>query len=316
MHIVILDWKTMTMNYDLDYKCFEDFGCVSCYDFTPNELAAQRIGDADIVLCNKVRITSDVMTLCPNLKFIGLFATGFNNIDTKFAASNNIVVCNAGEYSTMAVAQHVFAFILSHYSKISAYNNAVQNNEWINSPAFSYFPFDTHEICGKTLSIIGFGSIGKTVARIGNAFGMNILINTRTVPENSPYTFTDKLTAAKKADILSLHCPLTEKTSGLVNYQLLSAMKPSAILINTSRGGTVVESDLAHALCNNIISAAYLDVLNDEPMNSSTPLKNIKNCFITPHVAWAALETRKRLLDIVYSNVHGFLSGNIKNKVN
>lgn len=315
MKIVILDWKTMTMNNDISPDCFKSLGEVACYDYTPNELAAERIADAEAVLCNKVLITDEVMKKCSNLKYIGLFATGYNNIDIDFAAEKGIVVCNAGEYSTMAVAQQVFAYILHHYNKISRYDDAVKNGEWIGSESFSYFPYATDELFGKTLSVVGYGSIGRAVAKIGSAFGMNVLVNTRTAPQSCPYTVTGLQTAVKQADVLTFHCPLTEATKGLVSKELVSQMKKSAILINTSRGAVVNETDLADALKNHKISAAYLDVLENEPMRADTPLKALENCIITPHIAWAAYETRKRLLEIVYDNLDGFLKGSIRNSV-
>lgn len=315
MKIVILDWKTMTMNNDISPDCFKSLGEVSCYDYTPNELAAERIADAEAVLCNKVLITDEVIKKCPNLKYIGLFATGYNNIDIDFAAENGIVVCNAGEYSTMAVAQQVFAYILHHYNKISRYDDAVKNGEWIGSESFSYFPYATDELLGKTLSVVGYGSIGRAVAKIGSAFGMNVIVNTRTAPQSCPYTVTGLQAAVKQADVLTFHCPLTEATKGLVSKELVSQMKESAILINTSRGAVVNETDLADALKNHKISAAYLDVLENEPMRADTPLKALENCIITPHIAWAAYETRKRLLEIVYDNLDGFLKGSIRNSV-
>lgn len=315
MKIVILDWKTMTMNNDISPDCFKSLGEVSCYDYTPNELAAERIADAEAVLCNKVLITDEVMKKCPNLKYIGLFATGYNNIDIDFAAENGIVVCNAGEYSTMAVAQQVFAYILHHYNKISRYDDAVKNGEWIGSESFSYFPYATDELLVKTLSVVGYGSIGRAVAKIGSAFGMNVIVNTRTAPQSCPYTVTGLQAAVKQADVLTFHCPLTEATKGLVSKELVSQMKESAILINTSRGAVVNETDLADALKNHKISAAYLDVLENEPMRADTPLKALENCIITPHIAWAAYETRKRLLEIVYDNLDGFLKGSIRNSV-
>lgn len=316
MKIVVLDWKTMTMNGDLSPDVLRQFGETAVYPLTKAEEAAKRIGDAEIVLCNKVPITEEVMQKCPNLRYIGLFATGYNNIDVEFAAEKNITVCNAGQYSTNAVAQHVFAFILDWYSRVSSYNSAVHIGEWESSEIFSYFPIPTHELLGKTLSIVGFGSIGRAAAEIGNAFGMKILVNSRTVPKDCPYEFTDICTAAENADILTFHCPLTEKTRHLVNTDLLSLMKPSAILINTSRGGVVVERDLAAALNSGKIAAAYLDVLDHEPMSCETPMKGAKNCVITPHTAWAALETRERLLKIVCDNLKAWLEGNPTNKVN
>lgn len=316
MKIVVLDWNTMTMNGDLSADSLKKFGDIKIYGLTKPEDAAGRIADADVILCNKVPITREIMEKCPNLRYIGLFATGFNNIDIDAAAQKGITVCNAGQYSTNAVAQQVFAYILDHYSRISAYNFAVAQGEWEKSETFSYFPIPTHELAGKTLAIVGFGSIGKAVAKIGEAFGMNIIISTRTVPENCKYQLTDIDSAAKNADILTFHCPLTDRTKGLVNRELLSIMKPSALFINTSRGGVVVEKDLADALNNDVIAAAYLDVLENEPMSAETPLKHAKNCIITPHTAWAALETRKRLLDIVQDNLSAWIAGNPKNKVN
>jgi glycerate dehydrogenase len=256
------------------------------------------------------------MEKCPNLRYIGLFATGYNNVDIEFATSRKITVCNAGQYSTNAVAQQVFAYILDFYSRINDYNTLVSKGEWESSEIFSYFPIPTHELSGKTLSIVGYGSIGKAVAKIGEAFGMRILISTRTAPTDCEYELTDLDTAAANADILTIHCPLTDKTQGMVNARLLSEMKPSAVLVNTSRGGVVVEADLADALGSGKIAAAYLDVLGCEPMSPQTPLKSAKNCVITPHTAWAAHETRSRLLQIVCDNMAAWLNGSPQNKVN
>ena len=316
MKLVVLDWRTMTMNGDLSPDCLNQFGDVTVYPLTAPEDAAELIGDAEAVLCNKVLITEAVMKKCPNLRYIGLFATGFNNIDLDCAKRRNIVVCNAGQYSTNAVAQQVFAYILDHYNRVNTYKSAVYDGKWINSETFSYFPFPTHELFGKTLSIIGYGSIGKAVAKIGEAFGMNIIISTRTKPENCQYKVTDMDTAVSNADILTFHCPLTNKTKRLINSDLLSSMKSSAVLINTARGGIVIEKDLAEALNSEKIAAAYLDVLESEPMSSETPLKTAKNCTITPHTAWSPLETRERLLDIVCKNISAWISGAPINKVN
>lgn len=316
MKISILDWKTMTWENELSCECFEKFGEVKCYDFTPPELTAERIGNSEIVLCNKVLITREVMDKCPDLKYIGLFATGYNNIDIEYARKRNITVCNAGEYSTMAVAQHTFALILEMYSKVSIYNNAVKNGEWINSPSFSYFPYATRELYGKTLAVVGYGSIGKDVSEIGSAFGMNVIINTRTFPENCPYPVHSLYECAKLADIITFHCPLTEKTRGMINSELISHMKKTSLIVNTSRGAVVNEKDLADALINGKIAGACLDVLEKEPMNAECPLKNIQNCIITPHSAWSALETRQRLLDIVTENLENYIKGNPSNKIN
>lgn len=316
MRIVVLDWNTMTANGDLSPDELQQFGEVEIFALTKPEEAAERIGNADIVLCNKVPITKEVMDSCPNLKYIGLFATGFNNVDIGYAAQKGIIVCNAGQYSTSAVAQQVFAYILDHFSRIREYDSSVKNGDWEHSAVFSYFPVPTRELSGKTLSVIGFGSIGRRVAEIGNAFGMNVIVSTRTAPDSCDYELTDIKTAAERADVLTFHCPLTEKTAGIVNDELLSHMKSSAILINTSRGGVVNEASLAEALNSGKIAAAYLDVLAVEPMSPETPLKSAKNCIITPHTSWAALETRQRLMSIVAENLKAWLIGKPQNKVN
>lgn len=316
MKIVILDWRTMTMNNDLSTDEFHKFGEVKVYDLTKPEQTVERIGDADAVLCNKVVISREIIDKFPNLKYIGLFATGYNNIDIDYASAKGITVCNAGQYSTNAVAQQVFAYILDHYNRVNHYNSLVSEGKWQSSDIFSYFPIPTHEICGKTLSIFGFGSIGRAVAKIGESFGMNIIVSTRTAPADCNYEVTDLFTAAEKADVLTFHCPLNDMTKGIINAGLLSKMKSSAILINTSRGAVAVEKDLAYALNNERIAAAYLDVLEAEPMSADTPLKNAKNCIITPHTSWAAFETRKRLLNIVVENLSSWIAGTPKNKVN
>lgn len=316
MKIVILDWITLTMNGDIPSDSFDEFGEVTIYQLTPQELVAERIGDAEAVLCNKALITADIIEKCRNLKYIGLFATGYNNIDMEKATERGITVCNAGSYSTNAVAQQTFAYILEYYSKIAEYNQSVRNGDWIKHPVFSYFPYPTYELSGKTLAIIGYGSIGKKVAEIGHAFGMNIIISTRTTPQNCPYEIVSVDEAFSKADILTLHCPLTDKTKGLVNLDRLKKMKKTALLINTSRGGTVIEKDLAYALKNKIIAGAALDVLEKEPMSESTPLRDLENCIITPHTAWAAYETRSRLMETVKENLRFYLKGTPINKIN
>ena len=316
MKIAVLDWYTVNISGDIPASQLEELGDVKIIPLTKPEETAANIGDADIVLCNKVLITKEVMDTCPNIKYVGLFATGFNNVDIGYAAEKGIVVCNAGQYSTNSVAQQTFAYILDRFSRIRDYDNAVKNGEWERSPAFSYFPVPTSELSGKTLSIVGFGSIGRKVAEIGSAFGMNIVVSTRTQPKDCPYEVTDIYTAAEKADVLTFHCPLTEKTAGIVNSELLSHMKPTAMLINTSRGGVVNEADLAQALNSGRIAAAYLDVLVKEPMSPDTPLKGAKNCVITPHTAWAPLETRQRLVDIVCDNIRAWQNGSPRNKVN
>lgn len=316
MKIVILDWDTMTSGGDISPEKFNLLGDVTVYGLTSPEQTAERIADADAVLCNKVLITGEIMDKCPNLKYIGLFATGFNNIDVDAAAARNITVCNSGRYSTNAVAQQVFAYILDHYSRIRQYDDAVRRGEWTSSPTFSYFPFPTGEIAGKTIAIVGYGSIGSRVAQLASAFGMEVIVCTRTYHDDLPYEQTDLISAASRADILTVHCPLTAETKGLADAKLFGVMKSSAVFINTSRGPVVNENDLADALRSGSIAAAYTDVLSSEPMPEDHPLKGIDNCIITPHTAWAAYETRVRLNSIVYDCLEAWSKGSPINKVN
>lgn len=317
--IVITDWSTMSMTGDVSYNDIEELSeSLTVYDLTPydDDIIIERVKDAEILLCNKTPITRKVLESCKNLKYVGLFATGYNNIDIQASQELGITVCNAGEYSTNAVAQLVFAMILDHYSKVERYHQEVQNGNWITSKTFSYFPIDTYELSNKTISIIGYGSIGRRVSKVAEAFGMNVLINTRTTPSDCPYELVTLEEAFKRGDIVTLHCPLTDKTANLVCEKTLSLMKKDAILVNTSRGGTVNELDLANALKQGTIAKAYLDVLNQEPMSQDTPLLNAPNVVITPHVAWSPLETRQRLLGIVVDNVKNFLNGKPTNQVN
>ncbi|MEE5993377.1 MAG: D-2-hydroxyacid dehydrogenase [Oscillospiraceae bacterium] len=315
MKIVIPDWSTMSA-LNMGFSVFEEFGEVVCCGMTKPEEAAQKIGDADIVLVNKTPITAEVMEQCKNLKYIGLFATGYNNIDIPAATAHGITVCNAGEYSTNAVVQHTFALLLSLAGNLRTYEKAVADGEWERSETFSYFPYPVHELYGKTFAIIGYGSIGKGVAKVADAFGMKVIVNTRTVPENCPFEIVSQKEAFQRADVLSVHCPLTEQTEHLIRRETLELMKPTAFVINTARGGIVHEQDLADALNSDRIAGAGVDVLQKEPMSPDTPLKTAKNCIITPHIAWSALETRDRLVNIVADNLRNFLEGHPTNQVN
>ena len=315
MKIVIPDWSTMSA-LNMGFSVFEEFGEVVCCGMTKPEEAAQKIGDADIVLVNKTPITAEVMEQCPNLKYIGLFATGYNNIDIPASQKYGITVCNAGEYSTNAVVQHTFALLLSLAGNLPTYQKAVSAGEWERSETFSYFPYPVHELHGKTFAVIGYGSIGRGVAKVADAFGMRVIVNTRSVPENCPFEIVTQKEAFQRADVLSVHCPLTEQTANLIRSETLHLMKPTAFVINTARGGIVNEQDLADALNSDKIAGAGVDVLQKEPMSPDTPLKTAKNCIITPHIAWSALETRDRLVNIVADNLRNFLEGHPTNQVN
>ena len=312
---VVLDWDTVSTGDIAKEEIFSP-GEMTFYGLTKPEETAERIGDSEIVLCNKVLITDEIMKACPNIKYIGLFATGFNNINIKAAKDRGITVCNAGSYSTDAVAQHTFALILQHYSKVSMYREYTESGKWITSPTFSAFPYPMYELAGKTLAVVGFGSIGKAVAKIADAFGMNVIVNTRTKPENSRFEVVSIDDAFRRADIITFHCPLTEATKGAISRERIALMKKDAIIINTSRGPVADEQALADALNSGKIAGAGLDVLEYEPMRKDCPLIGAKNCIITPHVAWAPLETRRRLIGIVNQNIKSFLNGTPENVVN
>ena len=315
MKIVIPDWSTMSAA-SMGFSVFEQFGQVICCGLTEPQRAAEVIGDADVVLVNKTPITAQVMDACPNLKYIGLFATGYNNIDIPAATAHGITVCNAGQYSTEAVVQHTFALILSLAGNLPRYEQAVRAGEWERSETFSYFPYPTREICGKTLSVIGYGSIGQGVAKVAEAFGMRVLINTRTKPQSCPYELVTQEEAFRRADVLTVHCPLTEQTANLLRKETLSLMKQGALVINTARGGIADEAAVAEALSAGQLGGYGTDVLVCEPMSQDTPLKNAPNCIITPHIAWAAQETRERLIGIVADNLRNWQAGHPTNQVN
>ncbi len=315
MNIVILDQNTVSIG-DIDLSVFDKLGNVKYFDAMENELVAENIGEADAVILNKAIITKDIINKCPNLKYIGLFATGYNNVDTLYARKRGIVVCNAPNYSTDSVVQQVFALLLQISTSTDKYAKSVRNGEWILSPTFSYFPYPIIELSGKTMGIVGFGSIGKKVAEVAKAFGMKVIVNTRTIPEKSEYTFVSKTELFEKSDVISLNCPLTSETEKMINEDAISHMKENTVIINTSRGGTIDEAALAKALKDKRIFAAGLDVLTKEPMEKNCPLKCSDNCTITPHIAWASLEARQRLVKLVYKNLECFIEGKPINAVN
>lgn len=314
MNIVITDADTVTGG-DLSFDVFNRFGTVTVYGLTAPDEVAERIESADIVLCNKTPMTADNMKNAKNLKFIGLFATGFNNIDLNFTDSHGITVCNVPGYSTDAVAQQTFALILETVNRTHDYNDLVAKGDWIKSRTFSFFPLPMLELSGKTIGIVGYGSIGQRVADIAKAFGMKVLVYKRhPINDNSVTQVTlDEL--LRKSDIVSLHCPLNADSADMMTRESFSKMKQGAIFINTARGGLVDEHALKEALISGHLLGAGLDVLRQEPMAADCPLLGLKTCIITPHVAWAGLETRRRLMGIVESNIEAFLNGTPKNTV-
>lgn len=316
MKIVLTDCDTVVSKNDIDLSVLERFGEVVYYGETAACDTAQRIKDADIVIVNKTVIGKAEIDNAPNLKLITLFATGYNNIDVEYAASRNVAVCNAGSYSTSSVAQHVFAFILEHASGVSAYDRDVKNGEWIRSRLFSFFSRPTSELSGKTIGIFGFGAIGAQVARIALAFDMRVIACTRTPKSFEGVEFVDFDRLLAESDYLTLHCPLTDKTAGIFDREAFGKMKRGAYFINTARGGVIDEYALLEALESGRLSGAGIDVLTREPMFEDCPLYKAPNITLTPHIAWAPIETRRRLLGIVCNNIEAFIAGAPVNKVN
>lgn len=300
---------------DLSWDSFKEFADVVLYDRTSSNDVINRIGDADAIFVNKVQITEEILQKAPKLKYIGVCATGYNVIDLDACSKRNIIVTNIPAYSTNAVAQHVFALITNFSNNVSLHNQSVHAGEWIQSPDFVYWKEPLFELAGKTLGIFGYGAIGLKVAEIGKAFGMKIICNTRTKKPGMP-EFVSFEELLKEADILTLHAPLTDLTKNIINKESLSLMKKSAYLINTARGGFVVEKDLAEYLKAGGIAGYAADVITTEPMLPDCPLLNCPNCVLTPHIAWAPKETRKRLLDIAYENFKAWIDGHPINVVN
>ena len=326
MKIVILDGYTLNPSdknpKDLDFSILENLcgtqNQVVVYDRTESSQTIERIGDAQIILVNKVLITKQVMDSCPNLKYIGLCSTGTNVVDLDYAHQKGIRVTNVPSYSTAGVSQLVFSFILEFTNHVKLHSDDVHSGGWIKSPDFCYWKAPLTELLGKTLGIVGFGSIGKQSAKIAQAFGMKVICFTRSpeklkdFPEIQNVSF-DEL--CKNSDFITLHCPLTEDTKNLINKDSISKMKKSCIVINTARGPIVKEEDMAFALKNNQVAGFACDVVSVEPMKENNPLLNCPNCLITPHIAWASLETRKRLFDEIVKNLESFIQGESRNLV-
>ena len=300
---------------DLSWDNFKKYAEVTIYDRTAQDEVVDRIKDADAIIINKVVITEDILKETPNLKYIGVCATGYNVVDIDACNKRGIVVTNVPAYSTDAVAQHVFAFITYFTNHVALHNEAVHHGDWVTSSDFCFWKKPLMELSGKTLGILGYGSIGKKVAEIGQAFGMKVIVNTRTPKEGMPESVTWE-EMLSRADFLSLHAPLTPQTTNIINKDTLSLMKPSSYIINTARGGFIVEKELADALRNKKIAGYAADVILHEPMEKDCPLLGCPNCVLTPHTAWAPKETRARLLDICFNNFTSWISGKTENSVN
>lgn len=312
--LTILDGNAVNPG-DLNWSEFEKITDLTVYPRSPKEEIIKRIGNSDAIFLNKIEITEDIIQACPNLKYIGVLATGYNVVDINAAKKHNIVVTNIPAYSTDSVAQHVFSFILNFTNQVALHNQSVQNGDWIKCPDFCYWNTQLMELTGKTLGVFGYGSIGKKVTKIAQAFGMKVICCTRTPKPDMPeaVTFEELL---QKSDFITLHAPLTDKTIKIINKESLKLIKPTSYLINTARGGMIDEQALAEALNNNLIAGYAADVVTEEPMSKDSPLIGAKNCIITPHIAWAPKETRIRLQSIALENFKAWMQGKPINQVN
>lgn len=319
MKIVLLDGYTVNPG-DLSYAPLEALGDVVIYDYTPNDTdqVCQRIGDADAVLVNKIVMTAERMDRCPNLKYIGVQATGYNVVDTAAAKERGIVVTNVPAYSTPSVAQFTLALLLELTCHVAHHDNAVKEGRWCSCRDFCFWDMPVMELDGKTMGIIGFGNIGRAVGRLAKALGMRVLAAGSRPCEAGlaiADAYVDVDTLLRESDVISLHCPLFPQTHHIINAENLAKMKDGALLVNTARGSLVDQDALAEALNSGKLGGAALDVVEVEPMAETNPLLHAKNCVITPHIAWASHEARGRLLDTVIGNLKGWMEGTPQNVV-
>ena len=308
MKIVVLDGFAVNPG-DLTWDFLKKYGDAAVYDKTPNEQAAEVIGDAEVVFTNRVKITEEVLNACPNLKYVSALGTGYDMIDVKACRARGVEVCNVPGYSTMSVAQHAFTLLLSFASDLDGLCGIVEDGMWTGIPGFQYQKVRFIELAGKTVGIYGCGAIGKAFGKMCQAFGMEVLATRRSRTEGEEdgirYVTPEKLLA--KADYISLHCPLTDETRAMVNRNFIAKMKDGAVLINTSRGAVLHEADVAEALNSGKLCGAGLDVLATEPADPANPLLRAANCRITPHCAWTSKEARLRLLDVLDANLGSFV---------
>ena len=310
--IVILDGFTANPG-DISWAAIEALGNCKIYDRTGEADVVARAADADIVLTNKTLITQKSLAALPRLRYIGVLATGYNTVDVQAAQQRGILVCNVPEYSTPNVTQAVFALLLELTNRTGHHSQTVHEGRWSASPDFCYWDGELVELAGRTLGIVGYGRIGKAVAAVGRAFGMQILAHRRTASEDPQFVSLDRLLC--ESDVVSLHCPLVPDTKELINAATLAQMKPSAFLINTARGALIHEPDLAAALNTERIAGAGLDVLSVEPPLASNPLLSARNCVLTPHVAWATRNARLRLLEVTAANIRSYLLNRPQNVI-
>lgn len=318
MKIVILDGYTVNPG-DLSWEKLEKIGELTVYDRTPEDEVIERIGNAEIVYTNKTPLKRETFEKAPNIKWVGVLATGYDVVDVEAAKEKGIPVANIPTYGTTAVAQMTFALLLEMCQHVWEHSEAVKKGEWTECPDFCFWKYPLIELAGKIMGIIGFGRIGQAVGKIAQAFGMNVLAYDKyqnKALESDTMKYVELYELLEKADVISLHCPLIDSTKGIINKDTIAKMKDGVMIINTSRGSLVIEEDLAEALNKGKVAGAALDVLVIEPAKNDNPLLTAKNCIITPHISWAPKESRARLMNIAVNNLEQFLAGKPINIVN
>lgn len=318
MKIVILDGYTLNPG-DLSWDRLKQLGDVEIYDRTPADKVVERAEGADIVFTNKTPVDAEALNNLPTLKYIGVLATGYNIVNTEVAKQRAVIVSNVPGYGTASVVQLTFALLLELCLHVQRHSDSVIDGKWSRSPDFSFWDYPLVELAGKTIGIIGFGTIGRQVGEVATAFGMSVIGTSRHRTDESHrsnFKWGELRELLAQSDVVTIHSPLTPETKGLINKESLGLMKSSAFLLNTSRGPIIVDEDLANALNNAVIAGAGIDVLSVEPPPADNPLFKAKNCIITPHIAWATREARSRLMDIAVNNLAAFLNGNPVNVVN
>lgn len=312
MKIVILDGYTENPG-DLSWDELAKLGELTVYDETPAEEILNRIGDAELVLTNKTPITAETIALKPTMRYVGVLATGYNVVDVAAAREHAVVVTNVPTYGTQAVAQYVFALLLEICHHVGHHNAEVQKGRWTNGKHFCFWDYPLIELAGKTFGVIGYGRIGRAAAQLARAFGMKVVAF-------DPHSEGEEMVSLEEllrvSDVISLHCPLTNENTGLINRDTIAQMKDGVIIINTARGPLINENDLREALLSGKVQAAAVDVASVEPIREDNPLLGLDNCLITPHIAWAPKESRQRLMDVAVENVRAFLAGEPVNQVN
>ena len=310
MKIVVLDAHAVNPG-DLSWDFLNAYGEVTVYDTTPANKVVERIGDAEIILINKIVVNEELLTQCPNIKLVCVLATGYNVVDCEACAKRNIPVCNVPAYGTAAVAQFTFSLLLEICNAVGLHDRLVHEGQWPKHIGFCFWETPQMELAGKTMGIIGFGRIGRAVGRIAKAFGMQVLAYNRSQCDEGKQIgqYVDLDTLLAKSDIVSLHCPLTPETHHLIQDATLAKMKDGAILLNTARGDVVKEADVANALESGKLRYYAADVVSAEPILDTNPLLSAPNCILTPHMAWAPIESRQRILDSVTQSIEGYING-------